>query len=47
MLAMHVLGMSFHQFLMVGLAAVIFILAIKWLGPKTGIPAIAGMVERI
>lgn len=44
---MKLLGMSAHQFLTIGFASVVFILLAKWIGPKTGVPAIAQATERI
>ena len=44
---MQILGFSFHQFLTIGLAATIFILVAKWLAPKTGVPAIGALANRI
>lgn len=44
---MKLLGFSSHEFLKIGLASVLFILAVKFIGPKTKVPAIAAVTERI
>jgi uncharacterized membrane protein YgaE (UPF0421/DUF939 family) len=44
---MKLIGFSFHEFLKIGIAASLFILIAKWLGPKTKVPAIAATTERI
>lgn len=44
---MRLLGMSLHDFLKTGAAAVLFILLLKWLAPKTGVPAVASTAAAI
>ncbi len=40
-------GFSAREFLRIGFAAAIFILLAKWLGPKTKVPALAAVTERL
>lgn len=44
---MRKIGFSAHEFVKIGLAASIFILLAKFLGPKTKVPAIAATTERL
>lgn len=44
---MRLLGFSASEFLKIGFAAVVFILALKWLAPKTGVPALAATASRV
>lgn len=44
---MKLIGYSGREFLRIGFAAAVFILALKWLGPKTNVPAIAATTERL
>jgi hypothetical protein len=44
---MHLLGFSMSEFVKIGLAAALFILAMKWLVPKAGVPALTAATERI
>jgi hypothetical protein len=44
---MRILGFGGGEFLKIGLAAVLFILFAKWLAPKTGVPALAAVANRV
>jgi hypothetical protein len=46
-LTMRILGYSGREFLRIGLGAVVFILALKWLAPKTGIAALNATVDKV
>jgi hypothetical protein len=44
---MRILGYSGREFLRIGLGAVVFILALKWLAPKTGITALNAAADKV
>jgi hypothetical protein len=44
---MKVFGYSTREFFRIGLAAVVFILVLKWVAPKVNQPALTSTVEKI
>lgn len=44
---MKLLGFSAREFLRIGFAAAVFFLIAKWLGPKTGVPALTAVTEKL
>jgi hypothetical protein len=44
---MKLLGYSGREFLRIGFAAAVFFLAVKWLAPKTGVPALNSAAQKL
>lgn len=44
---MRFLGYSGREFLRIGFAAAVFFLVVKWLAPKTGVPALNQAAEKL
>jgi len=44
---MRLFGYSAREFLRIGFGAAVFILLAKWLGPKTMVPAVGQLTERL